>query len=301
MKNQFTVIIPTHNRVEQLRECLAALEKSAFDKTRFEVIVVDDGSREPVCEHLPEKSFALNLRILRQANAGPAAARNRGAAQARGIFLAFTDDDCRPDPGWLTAFFRQFQQTPGHLLGGKTNNGLVNNPFAAASQNLIDYLYENWNTNGSAGAFFTANNLAISAEDFHRLGGFDTRYPLAAAEDRDLCRRWQQRGGKLTFVPNARVNHAHHLTFRGFLRQQFHYGRGAFRFHQSLRKNPAADTTRQPLRFYLNLLRYPLRQPPRQTAWLRCGLLLLSQLSTTTGYLWEQLNKNTYLSPPSKP
>lgn len=99
----FSLIIPTYARPKQLGNCLESLTQLIAPRSGFEIIIVDDGnpeSLEPVVAPFREK---LNLRLLRQENGGPAKARNTGAAAARGRHLAFTDDDCRPEPNWLCA------------------------------------------------------------------------------------------------------------------------------------------------------------------------------------------------------
>ncbi len=70
-----------------------------YPADQFEVIVIDDGSSMPI----DAWSGDSRVRVIRQDNKGPAAARNAGIASARGAFLAFTDDDCVPEPGWLAA------------------------------------------------------------------------------------------------------------------------------------------------------------------------------------------------------
>src|SRR5687767_5128657 len=97
----FSIIIPTYARPKQLAVCLEAIARLNYPRDRFEVIVVDDGSESPP-EHVV-KSFSerLSLTLLAQPNSGPASARNTGAWEAKGEFLAFVDDDCAPDAGWL--------------------------------------------------------------------------------------------------------------------------------------------------------------------------------------------------------
>ena len=89
---EVSIVIPTYGRPDQLAACLDSLEALDYPRDRFEVIVVDDGSPQP----LPPYGGALRVTLVRQAHAGPAAARNTGAAASRGRWLAFTDDDCRP-------------------------------------------------------------------------------------------------------------------------------------------------------------------------------------------------------------
>ncbi len=95
----FSIIVPTFQRPEGLRRCLAALLRMDYPADRYEVIVVDDGSDPPVEPLVREAVGAATCRFIRQENHGPGPARNAGAAQARGRWLAFTDDDCAPRPG----------------------------------------------------------------------------------------------------------------------------------------------------------------------------------------------------------
>jgi glycosyltransferase involved in cell wall biosynthesis len=81
------------------------------------------------------------VRLIQQSNGGPAKGRNRGADVARNEFLAFTDDDCQPSPGWLSALARRLQRSPECLVGGRTVNGLTENPYSAARQLIIEMVY----------------------------------------------------------------------------------------------------------------------------------------------------------------
>lgn len=137
-----SVIIPTFNRPRQLQACLAALTATTYPRDRFEVVVVDDGGGADLQPIIDAAHASLDVRLARQANGGPASARNAGAALARGALLAFTDDDCLPDPDWLPALARRAAAQPGHLIGGATVNVVETNPFSAASQHLVSYLYE---------------------------------------------------------------------------------------------------------------------------------------------------------------
>src|SRR5439155_25866474 len=132
-----SVIVPTYRRPSQLRECLAALAELDYPRGRFEVIVVADGggvSPEALAETLGERVRAT---LLSGPRAGPAAARNAGAARARGELLAFTDDDCRPARSWLRRLAERHLEQPERALGGHTVNALAENVFSAASQLVI--------------------------------------------------------------------------------------------------------------------------------------------------------------------
>lgn len=280
---RFSIVIPTRDRATELRACLEAVAALEHPPDRFETIVVDDGSRVPIAEAVSDSVERTRARVIRQPNAGPGAARNRGAAVARGDMIVFLDDDCAPAPGWLSALGREADAFPETGIGGRTVNSLTANPYSQTSQALIDYLYEYYNTGEAEQPMFTTSNLALSRARFERIGGFDTRFTRAGGEDRELCLRWVQSGGKLRYTPEAVVHHSHQLGLRSFLTQHFTYGRGAAQFHQ-LRGSPPVP---EPASFYGDLLLYPWRGRFRGRAWMS-ALLALCQVANAAGYVWER-------------
>ena len=277
-----TVIIPSFERPERLRACLASLLDDPDDA--FEVLVVDDGSRAPLAPICAE--FGARVRCLRQANQGPAAARNRGAEHARGGFLAFTDDDCQPHPGWVRELRRAHGGDDGVLVGGRVQNGLPKIPFSSASQALCDYLYDYFEASEGRADFFTSNNVGASKAGFLRAGGFDESFPLAAAEDRDFGLRWRGSGGRLVFAPDAVVTHGHEMGLGGYWRQHRNYGRGARQLHLRMDARGDPRPRREPLSFYRELVARPVRR--RGLGGLpQSALLALSQLAMVRGYARE--------------
>jgi glycosyltransferase involved in cell wall biosynthesis len=137
----FSIVIPTYGRPAQLANCLQSLVELDYPRGSFEVIVVDDGGDPSPSAVVETISRRLDVALVRQAHAGPAAARNAGARQARSEFLAFTDDDCAPTPAWLQELAQSLRVARGALVGGLTINALPNNLFAEASQALVNYLY----------------------------------------------------------------------------------------------------------------------------------------------------------------
>src|ERR1041384_3225544 len=178
----FSVIVPTYNRPRQLAACLSALRRIDYPRSSWELIVVDDGSATPLNGVVQHFTGDLNLKLLRQPNAGPAAARNAGAAAARGQFLAFTDDDCSPDPHWLLQLAQRLSTCPLALCGGRVVNHLDHNPYAATSQAILDVCYSHFDVETHPDAFFASNNKALSAECFAAIGGFDSTF--TTSEDR---------------------------------------------------------------------------------------------------------------------
>lgn len=282
----FSIVVPTFRRPERLALCLESLAALDYPSHRFEVIVVDDGSDAPVAT----PATPLELAVMTQPHAGPAAARNTGAARARGDYLAFTDDDCVVERGWLRGLAARLVEAPEHAVGGRTLNALTENPYSSATQLLLDFLYE-WSVRSGSGTFFASNNLAVPNRLFQARGGFDTGFPLAAGEDREFCDRWIRLGGRLSYAPAAVVRHGHHLTLRGFWRQHVNYGRGARRVHRLRAAAAEGGKPAIPLSFYLRLVAYPLTRAAGTRRLSLTTLLALAQVATATGYWREGLRR----------
>lgn len=288
----FSVVIPTYNRPASLRRCLEAVADLDYPRHRYEVIVVDDGGDLPLEEVVGSAIQGLDVLLLQQRNRGPAAARNLGCSRAGGTFIAFTDDDCRPDPNWLRAMAEQFAKTPDDMLGGSVVNALPGNPFATASQQLLSYLYAYYEDRRDGCRFFTSNNLSVPAERFRDIGGFDAAYLRAAGEDRELCDRWQWLGLGMTYAPRAIVHHAHDLTLASYLRQHIRYGIGALDFHECRARRRPVALRPEPPAFYLGLLRYPLREAGGLSGIRQLLLMGLSQVAGASGFFYAKLSRN---------
>lgn len=291
----FSIIIPTYARPQRLANCLESITQLNYPRDRFEVIVVNDGSEIPLDEVMSPFYNQLDVTLITQLHGGPATARNTGAAKAKGEFLAFTDDDCQPTNNWLLSLATSVAKSPDSLIGGKTLNQLVNNLYSTASQILNDYLYACYNRDLENARFFASNNIALPTKYFHAIGGFDTTYPLAAGEDRELCDRWLHKGYKMIYAPEVQVYHAHELSLPKFWRQHFNYGRGAFCFHKNRAKQNSEKIKVEALPFYLNLLTYPLSstQTSPMIALFICGLLFISQVANIAGFFWEKAQSNS--------
>jgi GT2 family glycosyltransferase len=285
---RFSVVVPTYRRHGALERCLAALARQSYPRELYEVIVADDGSGDPPHAVVSRYADRLSVTLVEAPHGGPGAARNAGAARARGTYLAFTDDDCEPAADWLAALARHFDRHPGAAFGGRVENALGANPFATASQLLMSYLYDYYApATRDRRRFFTTNNLALPARAFAALGGFDRVDIRETAEDRDLCDRWIRSGGELAYAHDAEVRHWHELALGSFWRQHYHYGRGAVYFHRARRRRAADAVDLEPPTFYLGMLDYPRRRGLGWRAPMQAGLLTLTQVAYVTGYVVE--------------
>lgn len=292
----FSIIIPTYERLAQISKCLESIANLDYPKNKFEVIVVDDGSINPPEKLINSYKDRLNIRLFTQKNAGPAGARNTGAKKANGKFLAFTDDDCEPQSNWLNAFENEFKRDSEIFLGGYTINSLSDNPYSTASQELINYLYSYYNSEQNNATFFASNNIAVKADLFQSIGGFDVTTLRATAEDREICDRWVYKGNKMTYTTDAVVFHSHNLSLSQYWGQHFNYGRGAYYFRKIRTLRGQEKVKLEPTSFYSNLIIYPYkREEIKHKAYISI-LLILSQIANALGYYWERMlrffNKN---------
>ncbi|MEE4200323.1 glycosyltransferase family 2 protein [Erythrobacter sp.] len=278
---QATIIIPSYNRPRQLATCLAALAK--LDGGPWPIVVVDDGSKVALGEVCTPYS---NVRLVRQDNAGPGAARNRGVEEAEDAhLLLFIDDDCMPEPQWANCLVEAQSDVPGRLVGGRIVNALPRNVYSSASQSLSTYLYEFYQASGSDMIFFTTNNMCCRREDFLKSGGFGSRFPIAS-EDRDFGIRWSASGGELVYAPDAVVAHAHDLGLASFWRQHRNYGRGARHLHLAMDQREDPRPKLESARFYFGMLSHPLRNPGHNRL-AQSALIALSQVAMVAGYIAE--------------
>jgi len=285
-----SVVMCTCNRPRQLAEFLAFMAVQTMDRADFELVIVDDGSTPPVAPVLEPFLAQLSLRPFRQANAGVARARNAGVRRARGRFVAFVDDDNQPPPDWLEKLAARCRRDGDALIGGRTLNALASNPYARASQLILDAAYR-WHNDGPAGPrFFHGGNMAVAREAFLEVGGFDPRYGRAGAEDRGFCACWAAGGGRLVYAPEIVVFHAHHLGLRTFWKQHRGCGRGAWLFLRLHRERLAPVPLGRQLAFYRLLLAAPFSAPHRGwDSFPLLVLLLLSRLANFAGYYAEAL------------
>jgi len=277
----FSVVIPTYSRPNDLARCLESLTGQDYPRERFEVLVSDDESYPPAADVCRAFENRMNVRVERHARAGPAVARNRGATRASGRWLAFIDDDCSADPGWLRCLERGLVSAPGAAVGGHTMNAVTGDLFAEATQAIVDYLYDVSNLIPQRAGFLNGNNLALPLDDFHAVGGFRGSLSRPGGEERLFLRRWLEEGRVSIFLPEAKVFHHHRLDLRSYWSQHINYGMGAaiLRRHASAEQRsvmPKPD-------YYLHLLVSPFARHRVVKAAALSALIMLAQVATLAG------------------
>jgi GT2 family glycosyltransferase len=180
MEKKVSVVVPTYKRPDLLMNCIIALSKQDMDRNDFEIIIVSDGpdaATRNVLHGLDHVMLPFVQYITLNTNQGPACARNAGWKKANGTLVAFTDDDCRPEPGWLSALWKIFER---HGKKEMAFSGTVKVPI---SETPTDF---ELNTSHLETAEFITANCACTKNALELTGGFDERFKVAWREDSDL-------------------------------------------------------------------------------------------------------------------
>jgi glycosyltransferase involved in cell wall biosynthesis len=226
------VVVPTRERRPLLAVALEALRRQP-GAPPFELIVVDDGSTDGTGELLAGLAAAGAVVPVRGSGRGPAAARNAGIARARGGTIAFTDDDCEVGADWVARLHARLVETGAAAVGGRVVAAAEATLPARISQAITNGVVRALNSGNGEARFLTSNNVAYRASALREAGPFDERYIAAGGEERALHERLRARGGRLVYDAAIVVRHRPPLDWRGFVRQQAAYGRGARRFYAS--------------------------------------------------------------------
>ena len=194
-----SVVIPHLNEPDDLRACLTALLAQRSDSFDFEIIVVDNGSRE-----LPAFATGLSpkVRLLQEMTPGPGPARNLGAGSARAPLIAFIDADCLASPGWLAEIVHHFDANPDtDFAGGDIRIRPAGEHLTAIEcyENVYSYRTKAY---VERQGFAATGNMAVRAEVFRAVGPFGG---IGTMEDTEWGKRATAAGYSIAYLPNARV------------------------------------------------------------------------------------------------
>jgi glycosyltransferase involved in cell wall biosynthesis len=232
----FSVVIPTRDRRAALEVALAAWELQQPAELPFELVVVDDGSRDGTLELLAAlRPHRFRLRFVGQQGAGPAAARNRAVRLALGDLVLFTGDDIEPTPTLLDQHWRGHcaREALGTAVLGLTRwpdqDGLTSTMRHIDGPGAQQFSYGFF----VDGAEYDFRHLYTSNVSLRRAlldlepDGFSTDFPAAAFEDAELGYRLSRHGLHIFYRASAVAFHHHHYSARGFFERQKRCGRMA--------------------------------------------------------------------------
>jgi GT2 family glycosyltransferase len=220
---KISVVIPTYNRWDQLRQVLDGYRTQTLPPAAFEVLVCDDASTDQtpaqVTAYATTAPYALRLLPI-ASNAGPAAARNRGLRAAQAPIVVCTDDDCVPHPALLARHAATVTPTVAAIGHIAWHPSLTVSPFMAflAPGYRFNFAQITDPQNATYRCFYTAN-VAFWRATALTLGGFDVRF-RRAFEDIELGYRLHQAGVQLVYDDQALVYHLHAMRLASMLRRQ---------------------------------------------------------------------------------
>jgi GT2 family glycosyltransferase len=213
-----SVVIPSRGHVEELRACLTALQPQV-NSSSCELVVVDSGG-DPAVASVAAEFPGVRL-ISHGPRLYPGAARNLGAREARGEYLAFIDVDCIPEPDWMARASAALQ-AGGVVVAGAVLDTRRWHPVAA-SDNLLQFSDFSPRRPDGPIANIPTCNFAVSREAFFQLGGFVSDWPVC--EDglfsTAAAARWPN---EVRFVSAMRVRHPGRSTLPAFWAHQRLFG-----------------------------------------------------------------------------
>ena len=212
-----SIIIPALNEERMIGRCLESLAKLAFSHDRFEVLVVDNGSRDRTLDIAESFQGRLNVRVLQKTDVRISALRNLGARAAAGDILAFLDADCLAPEDWLD---RIFELAPADGAGVLGAHYLL--PENSTWVGRTWHRYQEAPKSGEV-SHVPAGDLIMRREDFLKLGGFDET--IQTNEDYELCERARKSGMHVRAFPGIGVIHLGTAqSLKVFFRKQAWHG-----------------------------------------------------------------------------
>jgi len=244
----FSLVIPTYRRPASLRRVLAGVAAQVWPSDRLEVIVVSDGGDDGSVDLVRSFSMPFPLRVVEQANRGPAAARNLGVAEAGRPYVLFLDDDVVPGPH-LVAEHARAHGTCEHrvVIGTMLEPPVRQQPWVRWEARALAEQYRAM----QAGEFaptpwqLYTGNASVRVEHLRRAGGFDTTWQRA--EDIELGFRLRDLGCEFVFNPAAAGLHFATRSYGSWLDAAHEYGRNDIRFGKAEERVAGEFRHRHPL------------------------------------------------------
>jgi glycosyltransferase involved in cell wall biosynthesis len=221
-----SVIIPTHNRAARLTASLDALARQRWPAEALEAIIVADGCTDATADVVAAWRPPFAVRFIEQPASGPAVARNRGAAEARGRYLLFLDDDIRASPGLVASHMEKHGGEARQVIIGYLPAQVPGRDFfSIALRGWWDAMFQSMWKPGHRFTFrnLLSGNFSLTRELFETVGGFETQ--LRCHEDYELGLRLLEAGASFRFSPRALGFHDERTDLATALRRKFEEGR----------------------------------------------------------------------------
>ena len=275
------MIVPVRDGAKALPPLLESLFSQTLDGGRYEVVVVDNASRDRTAD----LARAAGATVVEEPIPNRSRARNRGAEVARARMFAFTDADCVVSPDWLEAHLRCAPKAP--LVAGPVRVTTDEPPNAVERfERLWRFGQEAWVQQGWA----ATANLLVHREAFAAINGFDPAY-RHIGEDVDFCLRAGRAGFGLALCPDATVSHGAERSLSALLKRSYVHGYSVNQCYYRL--GVGYQAWRRPERALLGDSALKLMGvgrdgfDDREWRWM-CRLARLSYAARVAGSLWAE-------------
>jgi glycosyltransferase involved in cell wall biosynthesis len=280
-----SVVIPSYNNASTVPKTLLALTQQTLPPNRFEVILVDDGSTDETEKVVRALTLPETFQTIRKSNGGAAAARNCGAAQARGEILVFLDSDVVPDATLLQQHLKSHRVHKRALVVGRSRAlpALESDRFyEIMGDNLFSF------DEGDAEKMVTfqevlSRNLSLPRKSFLEIGGFDEGFPRSGYEDIEFAYRATQLGFRVVYNPQAAGDHHHTGTLEEVGQHMYNYQMSAvllMRKHPEIKGKVRHLKDKEPIQWGRDDLRLVGRKLARQTSSLRPSVWIMRRAIT---------------------
>ena len=244
---KYSVIIPTYNRATLLKNCLEAVAVQTVPRDTYEVIVINDGSRDntdKIIDEFKKQHPLINFIYIKQKNHGVSHARNQGIKRAKGEIIFFTDDDCVVPENWIETLANGYRRHPEVAGAG----GWYEYPEDTRKNRFIQYtsylfrrtygrekepleMKSSTYLDNPAG---NTSNMSYRKFVLDKVGGFDETINFVGLVDWELKKRVSDLGYPLLYIPYY-VLHLKPLGIKAIIRKFFNRGRGKYHL---VKKNP---------------------------------------------------------------
>lgn len=220
----FSVIVPVYNRPKEVDELLKSLTAQTYK--RFEILIVEDGSRDDCREIVDKYRDVLEIQYFYKENSGQGFSRNYGFERAKGDFLVVFDSDCIIPAHYFNIVYNYLKEEPVDAWGGPDRA----HPDFTYTQKAISYSMTSPFTTGGIrgnkkhyGTFHPRSfNMGISRNVYYSTGGYQI---TRMGEDLEFSIRILKQGFKTVLIEEAYVYHKRRTNFRQFFRQLHFFGR----------------------------------------------------------------------------
>jgi glycosyltransferase involved in cell wall biosynthesis len=252
-----SVVVATYNRAQLLPVLFKCLAEQTLAPDKFELILVDDGSREPARDIVEAQQTQFAVKLIEQANAGQASARDAGVRLASGDVVVILDDDMKLTPNLLENHLA-WHQKGYHVVLGRIDSAqhLEQMPlFERFHAEQLEKFAQAFRTGEKPrGIHLCTGNVSFRRKHYVEIGGFDRT--LKRSEDRELGIRLELNGARFVFGDDAiTVHDSDHANLQVWLQRAYNYGVYDHRIYE---KHPTVDVA-NPWRFFFMV--HPISRP----------------------------------------